>query len=328
MNRKSLNRLIIFFQWVLGLFLSIYLIVPIYQDQDSEFKGSTIYSPYEDWKYSPLSSVTIKNGSLYGTDPDSIISISPFLGQKDILIMDSLKAEHFTPFLLGHSRQDLQFLIKKSELSDQLISNSSDEVENTILDPIVGVRMQLIQSEMDISQLDNSLNKGLTKVILASTNDSTFAYNLLNAESGSPSECMQALKEGKNLLAFSKEDIYKADVEKIPVIRKIDWKNGRLSLDLSELGKISIISSGFTLDTLTRNLNLKISNVSWFRFEVYFEKEGLSYYSNPFFKYNEAPFTISFPKANNQLTIFFNLSWLLGIVILNLLITRLRNKYL
>jgi len=276
--------------------------------------------------YSPLSSVNIKNGSLYGTNPDSIISLSRFLNQNDILIMDSLKADLYTPFLLGHSRQDLQFLIKRSELSDQLISNST-EVGSGIQVPLTGVRMQLIQSELDLSQLDKSLNKGLTKVILASENDSTFAYNLLNAESGSPAECMKALKEGKNLLVFSKEDLYKADVEKIPVIRKIDWKNGMLSLDLSELGEIRIISSGFTLDTLTKNLNLKINNASWFRFEVYFKKEGLCYHSNPFFKYHEAPFTVSFPKANNQLTIFFNLSWLLGIVLLNLLITRLRNKH-
>ena len=323
MNKKQLNILILISQWLLSILLGIYLIVPFYENNISNWKGQDIYSPYKNWKQNPLNIVQFKNNLLTGSKPDSILQLYPFYNQSDIILIDSIDHSLISPFILGHSENDLQYLINKSDTNLLLAYASNSDFET----PLKGIQVQMISKENDLEKLDKELELGLAMTLLADESDSKYSYNMLLSRSNSASDCLNAIKKGENLIVFSDQEIFYSSLKKIPVIRKIEWKNNELNLDLSQKGNISIVSSEFQLDTLSSRLKLKIKDSDWFRFSVIFEKEGISYFSNPFFKYSHSTFEVPKAKTNNQLTIFLNLSWLIVIILLNTFLNRLRKRY-
>lgn len=327
MHKKYLNTFFLITQYLVSIVLGIYLIVPIYGPLKNKIQGDSIYSPYEGWEKSPLNVIHIEESYFIGTVPDSTLLISPFTGHDNVLILDSVSKNYLNPFLFGQSTNDIQFLLKKYDIGDKSIYSSRSTVEDStfILD---GISMQLVESQSDFDFIDKNLNNGIPLFALAGDQDSIFSFNLLMTSTPSVKESLFAIKEGRNLLAFSKNKNFLMDMEKIPVIRNIQWKNNTLKIDLSEKGTIRVISSGFKLDTLSNNLSLKLNNPKWFRFEVDFPEDEINYRSNPFYRYSTTPFSTSYPKAKNQLTIFINLSWLIVIILINILINRLRMKYL
>lgn len=323
MNKKRINILILISQWLLSILLGIYLIVPFYENNISNWKGQDIYSPYKNWKQNPLNIVQFKNKLLTGSKPDSILQLYPFYNQSDIILIDSIDHSLFSPFILGHSENDLQYLINKSDTNLLLAYAANSDFDT----PLKGIQVQMISSENDLEKLDKELELGLAMTLLADESDSKYSYNMLLSRSNSASDCLNAIKKGENLIVFSDNEIFYSSLKKIPVIRKIEWKNNELNLDLSQKGNISIVSSEFKLDTLSSRLKLKIKDSDWFRFSVIFEKEGISYFSNPFFKYSNSTFDVPRAKTNNQLTIFLNLSWLIVIILINTFLNRIRKKY-
>ncbi len=285
-----------------------------------------MYSPYENWEQSPVRIMRVNNGVLSSALSDNSLHFFNYLADGSLLLLDSLQSSFTSPFFLGHSINDIQFLIKRSK-KETILFNSA-EIVPLRRSQLRGVSMQLINSEIDLAFLDQSLNAGIPMMLVAGEGSSNFQFNQIMTSTGSAADCMNALLGGRNLIVVSKEDVFSADVERIPVIRNIEWKNDELTIDLSKKGNIQVVSSGFTLDTLSQNLHLKINHANWFRFKVDFKDEVISYISNPFFRYSQNPFKMTYPKANNQLTIFINLSWLITIFLLNYFINKFRRKYL
>lgn len=327
MNKKVLNTLFIAGQWILSLLLSIYLLVPIYTFNSSSYGGSEFYSPYNNWKQFPLQTLQWNENKIVGTDPDNILQINPVLESENLYSLDSLENKIYSPFLLGHSKNDIQYLIKKKGSKKNIVYKIEGPSPSDGL-AMSGISLLLLDNDSLSSVIDTVLMHGNPMAIIASSNSSNFAYNLVMSANADPINNLEAIKKGKNLLVFSKEEIFNSEIEQIPVIRTIEWKDNTLKIDLSEKGNLSIISSGFRIDTLLSNISLKLNSPNWFRFEIRFPKENITYISNPFFRYSTIPFEMIYPKTNNQLTIFINLSWLIGIILLNLGINRIRNKYL
>lgn len=327
MKKRILNILIITFQGVISLLLLVYLIVPVYEESNSSLSGNTTYSPYENWEQSPVRIVSVKNDIVKGTTPDQQLHFYPYLNDESLLILDSIKPVNEALFHFGRSRDDIQYLIKNSNTQGAVVYRSSNS-NSLYFPPLKGIHLQLISEEEDLNYLDKLLNEGIPMALIAGEGNTNYLYNQLMTNTGSAFECMKALKEGHNLIVFSDEEVYSSDIESIPVIRNIEWKNDELTIDLSEKGTISIVSSGFNLDTLSQNLHLKIKQANWFRFKVDFLEKGISYLSNPFFRYTDSPYKTIYPKANNQLTIFINLSWLIAVILLNYIINLFRRKYI
>lgn len=327
MNKKVLNTLLLAGQWILSLLLSIYLLVPVYNFSPSSFGGSEIYSPYENWKQFPLQTLQLSDEYIKGTDPEKILRINPFLDSENLYSLDKSENTFYSPFLLGHSQNDLQYLVKKKGSEKNLVFKL-DNTSPSFNFELRGIRLLLLDNDSLSSVINTILDQGNPTAIIATSNSSHYAYNLVMSANANPISNLEALKKGNNLLVFSKEEIFNEEIDQIPVIRTIEWKDNTLKIDLSEKGEINIISSGFSMDTLVSNISLKLNNPNWFRFEVRFPKDHITYLSNPFFRYSAAPFDVIYPKTNNQLTIFINLSWLIGIILLNLGINRIRKKYL
>ena len=285
--------------------------------------GQDIYSPYKNWKQNPLNIVQCKNKLLTGSKPDSTLHLYPFYNQSDILFIDSIDHSLISPFILGHSENDLQYLINKIDTNLLLAYASKSDFET----PLKGVQVQMISNESDLEKLDKELELGLAMTLLADESDSKYSYNMLLSGSNSATDCLKAIKKGENLIVFSENEIFYSSLKRIPVIRKIEWKNNELNLDLSQKGTISIVSSEFSLDTLSSRLKLKFKDSDWFRFSVRFENEGITYFSNPFFKYSNNAFEVPKAKTNNQLTIFLNLSWLIIIILINNFLNQIRKRY-
>jgi len=274
LNKKQINKLILISQWILSILLGVYLIVPFYENNVSEWKGQDIYSPYKNWKQNPLNIVQFKNTLLTGSKPDSSLRLYPFYNQSGILLIDSIDHSLISPFILGHSENDLQYLINKSDTNLLLAYASNSSFET----PLKGIQVQMISSENDLGKLDKELELGLAMSLLADESASKFSYNMLLSPSNSAADCLNSIKKGENLIVFSDNEIFYSSLKKIPVIRKIEWKNNELNIDLSQKGIISVVSSEFKLDTLSSRLKLKIRDSDWFRFSVRFEQEGISYF--------------------------------------------------
>jgi len=324
--KQYANRLIWIGQWAISILLAIYLIVPAFDFDQKTYVGSQFYSPYQDWSQSPLEPIQLKNDTFVGISSNKPFYLNPFLSKADLVSIDTTRKSHFSPFILGHSLNDVQYLVKNRFQSEFAAFLLNDQ-HSLYFDQLKGINSCILSSVEAVKQIDVKLEKGNPIAIISGKNDSLFTYNLVMSSNGSRDDILNSLTKGKNLLAFSKKMLFDEDIDQIPVIRKIEWDNNTLSIDLSKKGDIKIISSGFTLDTLSNNLSIKLNDPKWFRFEVRFKEDQITYLSNPFFSYIEHPFSTTYPKTNNQLTIFINLSWLLGIVLLNLLINRLRHRY-
>lgn len=326
MIKRYVNTLIWIGQWVISILLAIYLVVPAFDFDDKVYVGSQFYSPYQDWNLSPLHTIELNNDSLIGIRSDKTLHLNPFLEKAALISLDTTSRSHFSPFLLGHSFNDVQYLLK-NETQNEHIAFKLDSEQNLYYEQLSGINICILESIDALKQIDANLEKGNPAAIINGMNDSLYAYNLVMSSTGSAAEILNSLAVGRNLLVFSNKELFAEEIEQIPVIRNIQWEKNKLSIDLSKKGDIKIISSGFKLDTLSSNLSIKLNDPKWFRFEVRFEEDQITYLSNPFFSYAKQPFKTVYPKTNNQLTIFINLSWLLGIVLLNLLLNRLRTRY-
>lgn len=326
MVKKYANRLIWIGQWVISILLAIYLIVPAFNFNEKVYVGSQFYSPYQDWNQNPLEPIQLKNDAFIGIPSNKPLYLNPFFEKAGIVTIDTTPRSHFSPFLLGHSVNDVQYLVK-NQSQHEFVALLLGDQHSIYFDQLSGINNCILSSAEAAKQIDVKLERGNPIAIIGGMNDSLFTYNLVMTANGSRENILNSLIKGKNLIAFSKKTLFDKDIDQIPVIRKIEWEKNKLSIDLSKKGNIKVISSGFTLDTISSNLSLKLNDPKWFRFEVRFKEDQITYLSNPFFSYIEHPFSTIYPKTNNQLTIFINLSWLLGIVLLNLLLNKLRSRY-
>lgn len=327
MGNKYLNTLIIILQAVFTVLLSVYLIVPVYDLSPKKLWGTKVHSPYENWRQSPINQISIDDRGFVNSSDEKVLRLYSYKGIDHIFVIDSTEASTYNPFLLSSSINDIQYLLRKSE-DEIILMDVSKTKEASHYAQLKGVDLISITKASDLDLADMHLNYGHPISLLAGASDSLFCYNQVLNPSNKNGDVINSLKNGHNLILLSTSNLEANNMDKIPVIREIRWEDPELYIDLSEFGNIKVVSSDYTLDTLSQSIKVKLPNVSWFRFQVDFAIEGFHYISNPYFRYNNIPFEQEPIKANNQLTIFTNLSWLLGIIILNVLINMIRKRYL
>lgn len=326
MLKKNLNKFLLILQLIFSVQLAIYLIVPVYDLSPSKIWGRNVHSPYTNWKQNPLTQVRIIDGEVKTSDSIHL-SLYSFKGIKDLYVIDSVESSTYNPFLIGRSIDDIQYLVRKSQ-DKILVSNASISKKGIERSTLKGIDLLAINELSDLAILDMHLNRGHKLSLIAAEQEGLFAYNQLISLTNKKSDILASIGSGKNLILLSSSDLNENKLDKIPVVREIRWEDPELYLDLSEIGRIQILSSDYSIDTLSHSLKVKLPNVAWFRFQVDFSTEGFYYISNPYFRYENEAFEPVSIKANNQLTIFTNLSWLIGIILLNLLINAIRKHFL
>jgi hypothetical protein len=79
---------------------------------------------------------------------------------------------------------------------------------------------------------------------------------------------------------------------------------------------------------MAQSLHLKLIDQDWLRFKVDFKKDSITYISNPFFRHDGATIEPYINKPDNLRSIFYNLAWLIGIVLLNYLINKFTDAFI
>ena len=275
-----------------------------------------MHDPYENWEQSLL--IAGKFDRENYTSDDLLLQLSDYYNIEGL--KHSKEADQLNPFVLGIGQQDIQFLIQTKDSSDILISDV-ELVQN--FPGLSGIDLISISDASEMEIIDQRFAEGKPSAILAETGEHFRSYNLLLCEDASSKAENIALRSGKNLLLFD-DKASKDSSTNEAVIRNIEWKNESISLDLSKEGRIRILGRQLEIDTLCQTLKVRLPGIDYFRFEVEFSDAGKHYLSNPYYRYGAMQAPV---KAKNQLTIFTNLSWLIAIVLLNLLMNKLRRTY-
>ena len=302
--------------------------MPGYTFEKELYLGNDYYNPYSGWKDMPLTEILF-NGNTISDEDNNHLFLSPLNFAAPVYALDTLSHRQMGKFFLGYSINDIQYIIsdyrKKHQNPLILLKPNNLPAENYTA--FKGVNLIQMSNSKDEAYWDTLLNYGRPAFAIADA-ESGYSRNLVAALTSTAGGILNAFKSGQNLMVFSNKNLADSGIIKIPVVRKIEWSQNMVHLDLSEPAEISLITSGFRLDTLSQSLHLKLIDQDWMRFKVAFKEAGITYISNPIFKfegnYNE-PHTI---KGDNLRSIFYNLAWLIGIVLINLLVNNLRQTYI
>lgn len=328
MLSKILNTLIITIQWIFSLLASVYLIVPGYTFEKEAYYGNDYYNPYSDWNDKPLTEILFKENEISDKESNNQMFLSPLDFSSPIYALDTISHQQVGKFFLGYSVHDVQYLVsdyRKNQM-DPIILLKPNKLPSDNYTAFKGVDLIQLSNNSDEAYWDTLLNYGRPVFAIADT-ETGYSGNLVAASASTVDGILNAIKYGQNLMVFSNKNFYDSSISKIPVVRKIEWQQNTVHIDLSEPANISLITSGFRLDTLSQSLHLKLIDQDWMRFKVTFIESGITYVSNPIFRY-ESNFKEIHPiKGNNLRSIFYNLLWLIGIVLLNLLLFKIR-RYL
>lgn len=251
--------------------------------------------------------------------------LSPLDFKLPVYQLDTVEHYRSGKFFLGYSSHTIQYLISnlnKNQVNPVIVVKPS-RLSNNKKVAFKGINLIQLSSYQDIAYWDTLLNYGRPVFAIANI-DSGYSTNLVAATSQKAEDILKALTNGQNLMVVSDKNLSDSTLHKIPVIRNISWQHGTINLDLSAPGEISLITSGFNLDTISQSLHLRLINQDWARFKVVFSEDNITYISNPIFKYDGNAIKPPTIKANNYKSIFYNLAWLISIVLCNLLVNKFR----
>lgn len=312
-----------------SLLASVYLIVPGYTFEREPYYGSEYYNPYSDWKNKPLTEILSDGKTIYDTEKNNQLFLSPLNFAAPIYALDTISHQQMGKFFLGYSVHDIQYLISdfRKRQSDPILLLKPNKLSSETYTAFKGVNLIQLSDGFDEAYWDTLLNYGRPVFAIAET-ESGYSGNMVAASSSTAEGILKAVKDGQNLMFFSNRNLYDSDISKIPVIRKIEWHQNTVHLDLSEPANISLITSGFMLDTLSQSLHLKLIDQNWMRFKVVFKEAEITYISNPIFRFEDEFNEQRTIKANNLRSIFYNLVWLIGLVLANLLVYKFRRSFI
>ena len=313
-------------QWLVSLVLLVYLLVPGYSFEKEYFDGDNYFNPYEHWNDNPAIRIIYTGNKFSDENGRNLLYSSAVDLKAPVYLLDTVPRFFTAKFFAGYSKNTIQYLIFK-QLKDNpdaavLLKPASVISGYT---PFKGLSLIKISDSLDENYLDTLLDYGRPVFAMASRNEG-YTANLVSNANEKPADLLAALKNGRNLMVFSDDNPFTGSQSSIPVIHSIEWKRDVIHLDLSEPGEISLIASGFRLDTLARNLALRIIGQDWIRFKVKFQKKNITYLSNAIIRTGDEIPKLRDIKSDNLRTIFINLIWLVAIVLFNLVLNRIRQK--
>lgn len=329
MFRKLINTVILALQWAFSLSLAIYLIVPGYTFEKSPFSGNHYYNPYSNWNDNPLTEIVVTGNQFINNSGHAVLHLSPLDFGAPVYALDTVSHTHLGRFFWGYSFHDIQYLISNYRKNHPHATTAmkSDKLPSDNFSAIKGLNMLELTHENDEAYWDTLLNYGRHTFAYAKAKKG-FSENLISGAHLSSTEVLKTIKLGKNLMVFSNKNLTDTSIIELPVVRKIEWQQSTIQIDLSKAAKVSLITKGFRLDTLTQSLHLKLIDQDWVRFKINFYEDGITYISNPFFRYDQTLIEPNTIKSNNLRSIFFNLAWLIGIIMINIMVNRLRHTYI
>jgi len=322
---KLINTIIITIQWIFSLLAGVYLIVPGYTFEKEAYYGNDYYNPYSEWKNKPLTEIHFKGITISDEENNNELFLSPLNFAAPVYALDTLSHKQMGKFFMGYSVHDIQYLISdfRKKQPDPVILLKPNKLPPENYTAFNGINLIQLSNSLDEAYWDTLLNYGRPVFAIANA-ESGYSGNLAAASTPTAEGVLTAIKNGQNLMVFSNQNLADTGVSKIPVVRKIEWHQNTVHIDLSEPAEISLITSGFRLDTLSQSLHLKLIDQDWMRFKVAFKEAEITYISNPIFRFEgdfNEPHTI---KGNNLRSIFYNLAWLIGIVLINLMVFKFR----
>lgn len=326
---KLINTIIITIQWVFSLLAAVYLIVPGYTFEKDAYYGNDYYNPYSGWKDKPLTTVIFKGNILSDVENSNQLFLSPLNFASSVYALDTMLHQQLGKFFMGYSVHDIQYLVSdyKKKKHDPIILLKPNNLPSENFTAFKGVNLIQLSNNGDEAYWDTLLNYG-RPVFAIATAEAGYSGNLTAASTPNADGILNAIKNGQNLMVYSNKNLADSGISKIPVVRKIEWHQNTVHLDLSEPAEISLITSGFRLDTLSQSLHLKLIDQDWMRFKVIFKEAEITYISNPIFRFEgnfNEPQTI---KGDNLRSIFYNLAWLIGIVLINLIVYKFRRTFI
>jgi len=326
---KLLNTIFLALQWGFSLLAAIYLLVPGYTFEKTPYSGNNYYNPYLNWNDNPLTEIIAEENSLIESTKNDPLYLSVLDFAAPVYVLDTLLKQHIGRFFLGYSMHDVQYLVmnyRKNHKNSTLVLKSTKLTSNSFTS-VNGINLIQLSDSNDEAYWDTLLNNG--QPVFAYADAVTgFSKNLVNASDLTSGGLLNALKNGKNLMVFSRGNLADKTRTKIPVIRKIEWHQSTIHIDLSQPANISLISSGFRLDTMAQSLHLKLIDQDWMRFKINFKNDSVTYISNPVFRFDGTSIEPHTLKPDNLRSIFYNLTWLIGIVLFNLIINKFRRTFI
>ncbi len=325
---KLLNTILLTIQWIFSLLAAVYLIVPGYTFEKGVYYGTDYYNPYSDWKNKPLTEIFFEENTISDKNKNNQLFLSPLNFGAPIYALDTLLHRQMGKFFLGYSDHDIQYLISdfRKKEQDPIILLKPNKLPGENYTAFKGVNLIQLSNNDDEAYWDTLLNYGYPTFAIANA-EKGFSSNLVAATTPTANGILKALKNGQNLMVFSNENLTDSGISKIPVVRKIEWHQNTVHLDLSEPADISLITSGFRLDTISQSLHIKLIDQDWMRFKVEFKKAKITYISNPIFRFEGNFNDPAIIKGDNLRSIFYNLVWLIGIVLINLIIFKFRQYF-
>lgn len=329
MLSKLLNTIIITIQWLFSLLAAVYLIVPGYTYDKELYLGNEYYNPYSGWKDKPLTEILINGSTISDKEKNNQLFLSPLNFAAPVYALDTLLHQQMGMFFLGYSMNDIQYVISdfRKKKQDPIILLKQNKLPSDSYTAFKGINLIQLSSSADEAYWDTLLNYSRPVFAIADA-ESGYSGNLVAALTPTAKGILNALKSGQNLMVFSNKNLADSGINKIPVVRKIEWNQNMVHLDLSEPAEISLITSGFRLDTISQSLHLKLIDQDWMRFKVSFKEAEITYISNPIFRFEGDFIGPSTIKGDNLRSIFYNLAWLISIVLINLLVNNLRRTYI
>ena len=322
--RKGLNIFSLSIQWFISLLAAVYLLVPSYHFTKNDFSGISYYNPYVNWQDKPLQAIKIDSNQSVQNN----LIFSPLDFAAPVYILDTVSHIKTGRFFFGYSPNDIQYLVKKERKDSESRILVIKQLESKMFGakPIKGVNLLFLSGIENEIYWDTLLSYGQPVFGLAVESANFHALNFVTSSKENTNDIIKSLGKGENLMAFSPIDILDTSLRKIPVMRSIEWKNQTIHLDLSEAGEISLIASGFQLDTLSQSLNIKLINQDWVRFKIRFHNPEIIYVSNPIFRNTGGEIKLHEASVNNVSTLFLNFLWLVGLILINRLMNKMRKR--
>jgi len=307
----------------------VYLIVPGYTFEKEAYYGNDYYNPYSGWKDKPLTEIYFNGNTISDEGKNNQLVLSPLNFAAPVYVLDTVLHQQMGQFFLGYSKHDIQYLISdfRKKQKDPIILLKPNKLPSENYTAFNRINLIQMSNSADEAYWDTLLNYGRPVFAIADA-ETGYSGNLVAASTPTEDGILTAIKNGQNLMVFSKDNLTDSSINKVPVVRKIEWHQNTVHIDLSEPAEISLITSGFRLDTVSQSLHLKLIDQDWMRFKVEFKDAEITYISNPIFRFERKFNEPQIIKGDNLRSIFYNLAWLIGIVLINLMIYKFRRTFI
>jgi hypothetical protein len=317
--QQIFHTAILVLQVVLTLSLGVYLFIPAYDFTKSLFDPSVhTYNPYRFWDHSPLHKISVHQHQMVLSSGETIAQLHPLVSGT---FSSTVTFKPFISHILawGTSDYSTQFLfnsIQRQDPSSKIILTDTAKDYSYFF----GIDLIAIRSPEEMDRVIPFLEKDKEIHAIAVSSPSYKAINLVPFDPNQES-MIDSLFHGFNLMQFTA--VHQPEIEQIPVIHALQFSKDRIFCEFSEPGRLILKSDDFWLDTLCQRISIKAEQPDWTVFSINFEDHGVTYVGNPVL--SETAFTKAhILPPDNIKTVFINLLWLLGLIGINLLISRFR----